>query len=87
MQAVPAQGDCSKFLICSHARMQSVKTKGDLLIYCLAFELSRVRLDRRKLDLTEEERYQLAADVVAQMRKRGGWRDLDEPLSERVGHP
>jgi hypothetical protein len=67
--------------------MHSPKTKGDLLIYALAFELARVRLERGKLALREEERYQLARDTVAQMRKRGGWCDLDDPIAVQVGHP
>ncbi len=53
-------------------------TKGDLLKFALAFALRAVRLHRFRLGLSEEDRYRVAHDAVAELRKHGGWRELDE---------
>jgi hypothetical protein len=47
---------------------------------CSAFRsptLRRVRLARHRLGLTEEQRYPIADETIREMRRFGGWRDLD----------
>jgi hypothetical protein len=60
-------------------------TKGELLRYAIAFALMRVRFKRRKLELSEADRYQIAADTVAELRKNGQWRELDDVVNPPVG--
>ena len=61
-------------------------TKGELLRYAIAFALMRVRFKRRKLELSEADRYQIATDTVAELRKNGQWRELDDVVNPPVGH-
>ena len=62
-------------------------TKGELLRYALAFALSKVRFERRKLQLSEDDRYRIADDTVEELRKRQAWRELDDEVVPPVGHP
>lgn len=62
-------------------------TKAYLLRSSIAYALSGVRLQRgrqfSKLGLTEDERYVLAARVIAELRKYGEWKELDEEVPVR----
>lgn len=62
-------------------------TKGDLLRYAIAFALTRVRFQRRKLELSEQDRYRIAADTVVELRSHGQWKELDDVVNPSVGHP
>lgn len=70
------------FFICSMSRF----TKAILLRSSIAFALRSVRLWSQKLKLTEEERYDIADRTIAEMRRHGSWRDLDDELEIPVGH-
>jgi hypothetical protein len=61
-------------------------TKGELLRYALAYALSKIRFERRKLPLSEGDRYQIADDTVA-LRKGSTWRELDDEVVPPIGHP
>jgi hypothetical protein len=74
------------FPLCHDALMDG-HTKGDLLRYAIAFALSRVRFERRKLELSEDDRYQIAADTVVELRRHGQWKELDDVVAPPVGHP
>ncbi|MCX7307094.1 MAG: hypothetical protein NTZ72_03745 [Afipia sp.] len=59
------------------------KTKADLLWFSLVFALGNVRIGYRyKLDraVTQAERHQVADDTIAEMRRHGQWKDLDDEL-------
>ena len=61
-------------------------TKGELLQYAIAFALTRVRFRRRKLEWSEADRYQIAADTVGELRKNGQWKELEDVVNPPVGH-
>jgi hypothetical protein len=61
-------------------------TKGELLRYAIAFALTRVRFKRRKLELSEADRYQIAADTVGELRKNRQWKELDDVVNPPIGH-
>jgi hypothetical protein len=60
-------------------------TKADILYYALAYCLRGVKLavGKRYLkpDLTEEQRYEVAARTIEIMRRRG-WAELDEKVAD-----
>jgi len=56
------------------------QTHGDTLRYALVFALRNVRLDRRRLGLSEEARYQIADETIQELRRYGHWKQLDDPL-------
>jgi hypothetical protein len=66
------------FSLCSHAEM--AETKGSILCFSIAFALSSVRLNRFRLGLSEEQRYEVAERTILELRKHGGWKDLDETV-------
>ncbi len=63
-------------------------TRGDILYYALAHCLRGVRLyvGRRHLkpDLTEVQRYQVAAQMVELLRRQG-WKELDDHVEPAGG--
>ena len=62
------------FALCSDYRM---RTRGDMLIFAIAFALRGARKLVRGLreELTEEERYRVANDVVHRLKQHGDpWR-------------
>ena len=64
-------------------------TKGEVLRYAIAFALRRSRKIIRGLKegLTEEERYAVADQAVAQLKERGDpWR-LNEEATPTTGPP
>jgi len=58
------------FPICSHHQM---RTRGDMLSFAIAFALRGARKLVRGLrhELTEEERYRVANDVVHRLKEHG----------------
>lgn len=68
------------------------ETKGSILRFSLAFALGNVRVGRmgprrQKIPLTEDERYQVAEDAIRELRKYGGWQDLDDPVEPNHQSP
>ena len=65
------------------------ETKGSILRFSIAFAISNVKLHLGKrfvpLKLTEQQRYAIADDTIRELRKHGGWKDLDEPVPDN--HP
>lgn len=55
-------------------------TKGSILRFALAFALRNVRVARYRLGLSEDQRYAVADEVMRELRRTGGWNDLDEPV-------
>ena len=63
-----------------------MRTRGDLLSFAVAFALRGARKLVRE-ELTEEERYRVADDVVHQLKQRGDpWRLSDELPPPGKGH-
>jgi hypothetical protein len=58
-------------------------TKGFALYHALAFALSRVRLARFKLGLTEDQRFEIAETTVLRLQEDGRWPELNEE-SKRI---
>ncbi|MGZ5866974.1 MAG: hypothetical protein ACXWKC_16485 [Xanthobacteraceae bacterium] len=50
------------------------------------FALIKVRLWGKKLKLSDEERLAIADETIKELRRYGGWRDLDDELEIPVGH-
>ena len=74
------------FAICSHGLM---RTRGDLLSFAIAFALKGARRLVRgfRTELTEEERYRVADDVVLQLKQHGDpWRLSEELAPSSKGH-
>jgi hypothetical protein len=66
-----------------------MRTRGDLLSFAIAFALRGARKLVRGLrqELTEEERYRVADDVVHQLKQHGDpWRLSEELPPPRKGH-
>jgi len=66
-----------------------MRTRGDLLSFAIAFALRGARKLVRGLrqELTEEERYRVADDVVHQLKQHGDpWRLSEEMAPPRKGH-
>jgi hypothetical protein len=57
-----------------------MRTKADSLKFAIAFALRSARVGRNRLKLSEEDRYKVADDTIAEMRRYGQWRDLDDDL-------
>jgi hypothetical protein len=58
----------------------TLKTRGELLVYTLAFALRGIKAKGRAGTITEEDRYAIAERVVAKLREHGDpWR-LDEEV-------
>jgi hypothetical protein len=66
-----------------------MRTRGDLLSFAVAFALRGARKLVRgfRAELTEEERYRVADDVVHQLKQQGDpWRLSEELPSPGKGH-
>lgn len=69
------------------------ETHGSYLRFCIAFALSGVRLSvgqrhHIKPEMNEEQRYQAADRVIAELRKRHGYGPwLDEPQAVKENEP
>ena len=51
------------------------------------FALINVRLDRRKLGLTQDERHKIVEDTIAELRRHQRWQELDDIVEPPLGHP
>ncbi len=60
-------------------------TRAEVLRHALAFALSKVHLGPKRLKLDEETRWQVAGEAIEELRKFGGWKELDEEAPIR--HP
>ncbi len=53
-------------------------TRAEVLHYALAFALRNVHVGVKQLKLDEETRWQVAGEAIEELRKFGGWKELDE---------
>jgi len=77
------QSGGSMFLFCStYLRGSEMRTRGDLLLFAIAFALRGARKLARGLrqGLSEEERYRVADDVVHRLQQNGDQWRLSEDL-------
>ena len=81
-----AGGLAKLFRFCSHRAM---RTRGDMLSFAIAFALRGARKLVRgfREELTEEERYRVADDVVHQLKQHGDpWRLSEDLPPPGKGH-
>ena len=55
-------------------------TKGEMLRHCIAFALRGLRLNHRRLRLTEDDRARISDYTLRELRKHGAWSDLDDVI-------
>jgi len=65
----------------------SKSTKGFALWHALAMALSKVRLARFRLGLSEEQRYEVAGDTVRMLQDDGRWPELNDISEPRPPAP
>ncbi len=53
-------------------------TRAELLRIALAHALGKLRFKRAPLGISEESRLKLAEQAIAELRRYGGWKELDE---------
>ena len=53
-------------------------TRAELMRHALSQALRRVHVGPKKLKLDEETRWQIAGEAVEELRRYGGWKELDE---------
>ena len=53
-------------------------TRAELMRHALSQALRRVHIGPKKLKLDEETRWQIAGEAVEELRRYGGWKELDE---------
>ncbi len=58
-------------------------TRAELLRIALANALAKLRLKRAPLGISEESRLKLAEEAIAELRRYGGWKELDEEAPMR----
>ena len=58
-------------------------TRAELMRHALSQALRRVHIGPKKLKLDEEMRWQIAGEAVEELRRYGGWKELDEEASLR----
>ena len=58
-------------------------TRAELLRHALTQALRRVHVGAKKLKLDEETRWQIAGEAVEELRRHGGWKELDEEAPMR----
>ena len=84
---VPALGQQGKFF--GHCRAALARcfelkmTHAELLRHALSQALRRVHVGPKKLKLDEETRWQIAGEAVEELRRYGGWKELDEEAPMR----
>ena len=52
-------------------------TRAELMRHALSQALRRVHIGPKKLKLDEETRWQIAGEAVEELRRYGGWKELD----------
>jgi len=61
-------------------------TRAELMRHALSQALRRVHdLAGKKLKLDEETRWQVAGEAVEELRRYGGWKELDEEAPKTAG--
>ena len=60
-------------------------TRAELLRHALSQALRKVHAGRQKLKLDEETRWQIAGEVIEELRRYGGWKELDEEAPKTAG--
>src|SRR3974390_1506658 len=58
-------------------------TRAELMRHALSQALRRVHIGPKKLKLDEETRWQIAGEAVEELRRYGGWKELDEEAPMR----
>jgi len=58
-------------------------TRAELMRHALSQALRRVHVGPKKLKLDEETRWQIAGEAVEELRRYGGWKELDEEAPMR----
>jgi hypothetical protein len=58
-------------------------TRTELMRHALSQALRRVHVGAKKLKLDEETRWQIAGEAVEELRRYGGWKELDEEAPMR----
>jgi len=58
-------------------------TRAELMRHALSQALRRVHIGPKKLKLDEETRWQIAGEAVEELRRYGGWKELDEEAPVR----
>ena len=53
-------------------------TRGEIRRSSLAFSLRGVQVSFRRLGLTEAERFEIAEQAIRELRRHGGWKELDD---------
>lgn len=53
-------------------------TRAEALRHALAFALRNVHVGAKRLKLDEDTRWRLAGEAIDDLRKYGGWKELDE---------
>jgi hypothetical protein len=59
-------------------------TRAEALRHALAFALSKVHVGPKRLKLGEDTRWQVAGEAIDELRKHGGWKELDEEAPIKV---
>ncbi len=60
-------------------------TRAEVLRHGLAFALRNVHVGPKRLKLDEATRWQVAGEAIDELRKFGGWNELDE--ESPIRHP
>ena len=55
-------------------------TRAELMRHALSQAPRRVHIGPKKLKLDEETRWQIAGEAVEELRRYGGWKELDGPM-------
>jgi len=58
-------------------------TRAELMRHALSQALRKVHIGRKKLRLDEETRWQIAGEAVEELRRYGGWKELDQEAPVR----
>jgi hypothetical protein len=59
-------------------------TRAEALRHALAFALRKIRIGPKRLKLDQDTRWQLAGEAIDELRRYGGWKDLDEEAPIKV---
>ncbi len=57
-------------------------TRAEVLHHALAFALRKVHLGPERLKLDEETRWQIGGEAIEELRRYGGWKELEARFGE-----
>jgi hypothetical protein len=60
-------------------------TRAEVLRHNLSFALRTVHVGPKRLKLDDETRWQIAGEAIEELRRYGGWKELDEEAP--IKHP